>query len=158
MSSCRAIFDIEEAAARMAPDSPLYVVPNEKPFAILDSKGHVICPGCSRGSMVKLGKGKNKKVELTLLVHPEWLAGSPRANPNGAPYGGSPQDDAASTTDWNLERARHIRLLEVRGPLPEMVTCPETKVTFATGKDRWHGSQTAYVHVRILWHAARRND
>jgi putative DNA methylase len=134
-NSCSATFDIEEVEARMAPDHPLYVAPSEKPYSILDSKGHVICPACSCVSIVKLGKGKNKKVELTLLVHPEWLAGSPRVNSNGEAFGGSPQDNAASTNIWNLERARHIRLLEVRGALPEMVTCPETKFTFSTGKE-----------------------
>src|SRR5262249_49183273 len=86
-------------------------------------------------AMVKLGKGKNKKVELSLLVHPEWLAGSPKSDPNGRPYGGSAQDDSASTARWNSERAEKIRLLEVRGPLPESVTCPQTHVTFSTGKD-----------------------
>ena len=29
----------------------------------------------------KLGKGRTKKVEMTLLVHPQWLAGSPSFAP-----------------------------------------------------------------------------
>ena len=37
----------------------------------------------------------------------------------------------AATTRWDNERASKIRLLEVRGALPEEVTCPETKVIFA---------------------------
>ena len=133
--SCSERFDIEEAEARMAPDVPLYVAPDEKPYSILDPKGRVICPHCGHTEMVKLDKGKNKKVELSLLVHPEWLAGSPKTAPDGTDFGGAPQDDAASTRAWNTERARHIRLLEVRGKLPETVTCPETKVTFPTGKE-----------------------
>jgi putative DNA methylase len=84
---------------------------------------------------VKLDKGKNKKVESTLLVHPQWLAGSPKFNPSGMLLGGSAQDDAASTTIWNEERLKTLRLLEVRGTLPETVTCPETGATFHTGKD-----------------------
>src|SRR5690606_26447715 len=79
---------------------------------------------------IKLGKGKNKKVELSLLVHLQWLAGSPKHDEDGLPYGGSAQDDAESTIRWNQERASKLRLLEVRGELPEEVTCPETKVTF----------------------------
>ncbi|MEY9722099.1 putative DNA methylase [Sinorhizobium fredii] len=134
-ASCGAKFDIENAEARMAPDVPLYVTPDEKPYSVLDPKGRVTCPTCGHNSLVKLGKGKNKRVELSLLVHPEWLAGTPKHDPQGNLYGGSPQDDCTSTIAWNTERARHIRLLEVRGILTELVTCPETKVTFATGKE-----------------------
>lgn len=147
-SKCGGEFHVEEDAARMAPDSPLYVAPSEHPFSVLDRKKGVICPHCghtaaaairtkdglviegARGQ-IKLGKGKNKKVELSLLVHPQWLAGSPKQDANGQPYGGSAQDDVAATTRWDSERASKIRLLEVRGALPEEVTCPETKITFA---------------------------
>jgi len=133
--SCNERFEIEDAEARMAPDVPLYVAPDEKPYSTLDPKGRVICPHCGHTEMVKLDKGKNKKVELTLLVHPEWLAGSPKTAPDGSEFGGAPQDDAESTRNWNSERASHIRLLEVRGKLPDTVTCPETKVAFPTGKE-----------------------
>ncbi|WP_114217149.1 DUF1156 domain-containing protein [Ochrobactrum sp. 3-3] len=134
-ASCGTVFDIEDSEARMAPDVPLYVAPDEKPYSILDPKGRVTCPSCGHTSMVKLGKAKNKKVELSLLVHPEWLAGSPRADASGRPYGGSPHDDAESTARWDMERAAKLWLLEVRGALPEEVRCPETSVTFRTGSD-----------------------
>ena len=150
--SCEIAFDIEAAAARMAPDVPLYVAPDEPAYAVLSNDGYVTCPSCQHAyaahihpttglhiesgrGQLRLGKGKNKKVELSLLVHPEWLAGSPRADSNGVEYGGSPQDDAASTAAWNAERASHIRLLEVRGALPDAVVCPETNVTIQTGKE-----------------------
>jgi len=129
---CDGEFHVEEDAARMAPDVPLYVAPTEHPFSVLDRKKGVICPHCGHTAMVNLGKGKNKKVELSLLVHPQWLAGSPKQDANGQPYGGTVQDDAASSARWNQKRASQIRLLEVRGELPEEVTCPETKVTFKT--------------------------
>lgn len=128
---CGGEFHVEEDAARMAPDAPLYVAPSEHPFSVLDRRKGVICPHCGHTAMVNLGKGKNKKVELSLLVHPQWLAGSPKQDAEGQPYGGSAQDDVAATTRWDSERASKIRLLEVRGALPEEVTCPETKVTFA---------------------------
>lgn len=131
---CGGEFHVEEDAARMAPDAPLYVAPSEYPFSVLDRKKGVICPHCGHSAMVNLGKGKNKKVELSLLVHPEWLAGSPKQDEEGQPYGGSAQDDVAATTRWDSERASKIRLLEVRGTLPEEVTCPETKMTFAPEK------------------------
>ncbi len=129
---CGGEFHVEEDAARMAPDVPLYVAPSEYPFSILDRKKGVICPHCGHTALVNLGKGQNKKVELSLLVHPQWLAGSPRQDANGLSYGGSAQDDVAATTRWDQERAAKIRLLEVRGALPEEVTCPETKLNFKT--------------------------
>lgn len=131
-SKCGGDFHVEENAARMAPDVPLYVAPGEYPYSTLDPKRGVLCPHCGHTEMVKLGKGKNKKVELSLLVHPQWLAGSAKQDADGLPFGGSAQDDAASTARWNQERASKIRLLEVRGVLPDEVTCPETKVTFKT--------------------------
>nr|WP_294509797.1 DUF1156 domain-containing protein [uncultured Rhodopila sp.] len=133
-SACGRTFHIEETNARMAPDVPLYVAPDEHLYSILDSKGRVSCPHCGHSAMVKLGRGKNKTVELTLLVHPEWLAGSQKDDLEGRPFGGSPQDGPHTTSAWNTERAKHIRLLEVRGKLPETVICPETKVSFSTGK------------------------
>jgi len=128
---CSGEFHVEEEAARMAPAAPQYVTPSEHPFSVLDRRKGVICPHCGHTAIVNLGKGKNKKVELSLLVHPQWLAGSPKQDAHGQPYGGSAQDDVAATTRWDSERASKIRLLEVRGALPDEVTCPETKVTFA---------------------------
>jgi adenine-specific DNA methylase len=133
---CNGEFHVEEDSARMAPDSPLYVAPSEPPFSVLDRRKGVICPHCGHAEMVNLGKGKNKKVELSLLVHPQWLAGSPKQDSEGRPYGGSTQDDVAATTRWDGERASKMRLLEVRGSLPEEVTCPETGVTFRTDESQ----------------------
>lgn len=131
---CGEAFDVEEEAARMAPDAPLYVAPSEAPYSVLDRRKGVICPHCGHTALVNLGKGKNKKVELSLLVHPQWLAGEAKQDANGQPYGGSAQDDVAATTRWDAARAAKIRLLEVRGALPDEVTDPETGVTFAPEK------------------------
>lgn len=128
---CGEAFDVEEEAARMAPDAPLYVAPSEPPYSVLDRKKGVICPHCGHTAMVNLGKGKNKKVELSLLVHPQWLAGEAKQDSNGQPYGGSAQDDVVATTRWDAARAAKIRLLEVRGALPNEVIDPETGVSFA---------------------------
>ncbi len=131
-SKCGGEFHVEDDAARMAPDVPLYVAPDEHPFSVLDRKKGVICPQCGHTEMVNLGKPNkpNKKVDLSLLVHPQWLAGSPKQDTNGQPYGGSAQDDVAASTRWDSERASKVRLLEVRGTLPMEVSCPETKVSF----------------------------
>lgn len=131
---CGTYFHVEEDAARMAPDVPLYVVPDETPYSVLDSKKRVACPNCGHTEMVKLGKGKNKKVQLSLLVHPQWLAGEAKQDGSGQPYGGSAQDDVSATTRWDAARASKIRLLEVRGTLPDEVTDPQTGITFAPEK------------------------
>ena len=127
---CDGKFHVEENEARMAPDMPLYVAPSEYPFSVLDRKKGIACPHCGHTALVNLGKGKNKKVGLSLLVHPQWLAGSPKQDANGLPYGGSAQDNVAATARWDQERAATIRLLEVRGTLPGEVTCPETQISF----------------------------
>lgn len=132
---CGLAFHIEDVSARMAPDVPLFVVPEEYPFSVINPRRGVVCPRCDHADFVKLGKGKSKKVEMSLLVHPCWLRGSPKSDPNGLPFGGSVQDDASSTGRWDRERASKLRHLEVRGSLPNEVTCPVTKVTFKTGQD-----------------------
>ena len=129
---CGSDFHVEENNARMAPDVPLFVTPDEYPFSTLDSKRGVVCPHCGHASMVKLGKGKNKKVEMTLLVHPQWLTGSPKADSSGEAFGGSVHDTTEATARWDAARAAKIRLLEVRGKLPNEVLCPETKVLIRT--------------------------
>src|SRR3569623_1586674 len=131
---CGEAFDVEEEAARMAPDAPFYVASTEPPYSVLDRKKGVICPHCGHTAMVNLDSGKNKKVELSLLVHPLWLAGEAKQDATGTPYGGSAQDDVAATTRWDAARAAKIRLLEVRGVLPDEVTDPETGITFAPEK------------------------
>jgi len=128
--SCGGKFHVEAHAARMAPDVPIYVAPSEYPFTVYEPGKGIVCPHCGHAEHVNLTKGKNKKIQLTLLVHPEWLAGSPKQDADGCPYGGAAQDDAESTARWNHERASKIRLLEVRGILPHEVTCPDTGITF----------------------------
>lgn len=131
-AKCGGEFHVEENAARMAPDVPLYTAPSEYPFSVLDRRKGVRCPHCDHTALVNLGKGKNKKVDSTLLAHPQWLAGSPKQDSSGQRFGGSAQDDALSSARWDQERASKIRLLEVRGALPQEVTCPATGVTFST--------------------------
>ena len=132
---CQNRFDVEENLTRLAPDVPQVVSETELPFSVLDQKKGVTCPFCSKTEMVKLGKGANKKVDLTLLVHPQWLAGAAKADKNSNSFGGSAQDDAVSSSRWHFERSRTSNLLEVRGKLPSIIICPTTGVTIKTGKD-----------------------
>lgn len=140
--ACGGEYDLEEREARMAPAVPLVVAETERPFTIFHEKiefgcdGSAVCPNCGKESTVtQRGKPKKKKVELTLLVHPEWLRGEPGHDAAGRKYGGSSDDLAEDTIRWNQARAAKCRLLEVRGKLLNEVTCPETGVTFKTGKD-----------------------
>ena len=137
---CKKSFDVERHAARMAPDSPQFVAPDETPFAVMDNEGRFTCPHCGKtrqdakalaeNASPELGKAKNKKVGLTLLVHPQWLEGCPKCDEQGREYGGSATDSVEATIRWNNARASKLRLLEVRGALPDEVTCPETKASF----------------------------
>lgn len=134
--SCRKVFDVEERGARMAPGVPLVVADTEKPYAILEEGGRITCPVCGHRSRPALDykQSKNKKIELSLLVHPQWLAGSPRFGPDGREFGGSATDTPDATSAWNRERARRMRLVEVRGSLPDHVICPDTGATFSTSR------------------------
>ena len=132
----------ESRSRPLSPDVPLFVAPDEKAFAVMDSDGRFTCPHCGKSrqdakafaenNSPELGKAKNKKVELTLLIHPQWLEGCPKHDEEGHEYGGSATDSVAATIRWNNARSVKLRLLEVRGTLPDQVTCPETGVTFRT--------------------------
>ncbi|MFZ3214762.1 MAG: hypothetical protein WA192_01770 [Candidatus Acidiferrales bacterium] len=140
--TCRKSFDVERHSVRMAPDVPLFVAPHEKPFSVMDGHGKYVCPNCrtakqdekayATGISSTLGKAKGKKVEMTLLIHPQWLEGCPKYDDQGREYGGSATDSVEATIRWNNARQATLRLLEVRGELPEQVTCPVTGVTFYT--------------------------
>lgn len=57
--TCGERFDVEEKAARMAPDVPLVMAETEARFSVLDPRKGVTCPFCGTCEMVKLGKGTN---------------------------------------------------------------------------------------------------
>jgi SAM-dependent methyltransferase len=142
---CDGKFDIERFAARMAPDSPLAVATTERPFVVLDERGGYACPHCEKaftdrvarltGTSIALGgKAGKKKIALTLLMHPQWLAGCGAIDSDGNSLGGSATDDAESTSRWYRKRSKNLRMLEFRGTLSDVVTCPETGVKFHTDR------------------------
>jgi hypothetical protein len=142
---CQQTFDLEQQEARMAPDAPLVVAATEKPYAIMDREGHYQCPHCqhpytdlqaaTKNESIYLPKRlrKNKTIDITLLVHPDWLKGAPSKDDQGV-LGGSATSDSQATRRWNSLRAKKLRLVEVRGDLPTKITCPETGVIFSTSK------------------------
>jgi adenine-specific DNA methylase len=141
--ACGKAFDLEQQETRMAPDVPLVVADSEPPFAVMDSDGHYVCPHCqhhyhdlqaaTKGESIQLPKKlrKNKKIDMTLLVHLDWLQGAAGHDALGV-LGGSATSECDATMRWNLLRAKTLRLVEVRGDLPAEITCPETGVTFST--------------------------
>lgn len=141
-SHCGEQYDLEERDARMAPAVSLVVADTERPFAVASLNQYsgepesADCPCCGKTETFgKLGKGRRKKAELSLLVHPHWLEGEASRDEQGRPYGGSADDSVEATVRWNQARARKCRLIEVRGKLPESVTCPDTGSVILTGKD-----------------------
>jgi putative DNA methylase len=143
--SCGEVFDLEQKEARIAPLALYVIADTEKPFAVMDSNGHFTCPHCkshfqdekaaSEGQSSSLGKSKNKKVELTLLIHPDWLKGASGSNSSREPFGGSVSDSTETTLAWNVERARTLNHIEIRGKLPDWIELPGSEKRIATGKD-----------------------
>ncbi|MCM8857685.1 MAG: DUF1156 domain-containing protein [Candidatus Thiodiazotropha sp.] len=139
---CGCNYDLEERYARMAPGVSLVVADTERPFAVASLNEYdgtpesAECPCCGKTENYSiLGKGKRKKVDLSLLVHPEWLQGEASHDEQGLPYGGSADDPVEETIRWNQARAEKGQLIEVRGKLPDEITCPDTGVLIRTGKD-----------------------
>jgi len=142
--SCQKEFDIERHEARMAPDASFVVALDEKPFSIMDKDGYYVCPHCHhrhhdpvaaiKDDSLQLPRKlkKNKKISLSLLVHPGWLKGAPGTDTQGRELGGTVTSELNSTKRWNEIRMSTLRLVEVRGVLPGEVTCPKTGVTFST--------------------------
>ena len=115
-TKCGETFDIERHEARMAPAALFVLADEEKPYVVMTDKGEYACPHCGhkyhdeaaawKCESSSLGKAKNKSVDLTLLIHPDWLKGSPGHATDGNPFGGSVADTAEPTAAWNAERAK----------------------------------------------------
>ena len=141
---CGEEYDLEERDARMAPGVPLVVANTERPYAVSclkpgpngDVPESAACPHCGGAEVFGiLTKPTRKKVELSLLVHPDWLRGEACVDTDGKPYGGCANDDIESTIRWNQVRAEACKLIEVRGTLPNTIVCPGTGDVIQTGKD-----------------------
>ncbi len=140
---CHQTFDIETSDARMAPDIPLVVTETEKPFSVIDSSGRYTCPHCHqeyidesaglKGNSIQLPSKnkKNKKIALSLVIHPNWLKGAPGKD-GKLEYGGTNASDCVSTIQWHDIRSSSLKLIEVRGELPSQIICPDTGISIDT--------------------------
>ena len=137
--SCDGVFDIERHEARMAPEASFVLGDNEPPYAVMDDDGSYQCPHCGEGHRDEVAaiKGessrllkkarKNKKINLSLFVGPEWMKGAPGEDEHGI-LGGDAKSDSESTNRWNKLRASALRLIEVRGDVGDEFVCPDTGV------------------------------
>jgi len=137
---CGEHYDLEEREARMAPSAELVVVETEKPYAIAklnygDKPESAKCPHCGvEERLGALGKPGKKKIDLSLLVHPDWLKGGSSKDDAGQAYGGSADDSVEATIRWNAARAATCKLVEVRGTLPAEITLDDNS-RVQTGKE-----------------------
>lgn len=133
---CSRTFDVEEKQCRMAPDVPLVIgEPEEKFVVIKDNNFRITCPHCYKTQLINFGKRLQKSVTLRLFLHPQWIKGLARQRLDDELE--KELKNIAKTTQksipWITDRATTIRLVEVRGKLPDKVKCPETGVEFYTG-------------------------
>ncbi len=131
--ACKEHFDIEAGEVRMAPDEPLVITDEETCFTTLKSNGSFDCPHCGKNqySAAINGKGKNKKVSLTLLIHPDWMKGAPDKDDKGE-LGGTVTSTVEETKRWNELRQTSLKLIEVRGKLSDAITLPDTGEVMST--------------------------
>lgn len=73
---------------------------------------HVSCKASERKK--KAFNIKKKKVQLWLLVSPEWVKGVSGKDENGKEYGGYAGADPAITANWNNKRLENLALIEIR--------------------------------------------
>lgn len=142
---CGTAFDVEESEARLAPNIPLYVAPDEKPYSIFDSKKGAICPCCGDVTLSNMGKSEKKKIYLSVYIDPSWLEGSSNVDSDGLALGGSAGDSSDATAAWNAIRAKSVNLIEVRGATPESIEIAYTGKTLATGKEGGTAKPGAFI-------------
>ncbi|MGE4478655.1 MAG: DUF1156 domain-containing protein [Deferribacterales bacterium] len=130
---CHNSFDIEAGEVRMAPDELLIIADDNDIFTTLDSKGIYFCPHCGKKQMKNLEhvKSKNKKVSLSLLIHPDWMKGAPGSDDQGE-LGGTVTSTVEETKRWNELRQSTLKLIEVRGKLPDEITLPVSGEVMST--------------------------
>jgi len=131
--SCNGQFDIEAGEVRMAPDELLVIEDSEKSFTTLKSNGLFNCPHCgkSQACAANNGKTQNKKVTLSLLIHPDWMKGAPGKDDHGE-LGGTVTSTIEDTKRWSELRQHSLKLIEVRGKLSDEITLPDTGEVMST--------------------------
>ena len=73
---------------------------------------HASCRASERKK--KAFKIQKKKVQLWLLISPEWAKGADGKDEHGQEYGGYAGAPAADTAAWNKKRLENLSLIEIR--------------------------------------------
>ena len=73
---------------------------------------HTTCKSSDRKK--KAFKIQKKKVQLWLLISPEWVKGVAGSDTNGQEYGGYAGASVESTIAWNNQRGNNLSLIEIR--------------------------------------------
>lgn len=115
----------------------------EQLLEMVDDEPGLCCPECNifaggkvKQELIKQSKArrasdinKNKfgikryRVNMHLLIHPDWLAGTPGMDENGDELGGYAGAPAESTESWFRLQQESLIYIEVRGEnLPEIIT------------------------------------
>jgi hypothetical protein len=108
----------------MAPTAKFVIGKDEKPFAAIDIKnGTSKCPHCNKNltsmwiddQIKRKGKAKSKSASHSLLLPKKWLKGigGPTKEYYGGYFGSSNDQDER----WFADRAKDLRLIEVRGEI-----------------------------------------
>lgn len=161
---CHHSFDLEDRTARLAPGMPIVDI-DERPHAqntapntpVSSPTTTITCPHClsslnnsqltgphslpkhdESSNKRRSKKIKKKKVTLSVLLSYEWLSGQDSTIGQGAKsesLGGRYGDDLASTQRWYEQTNAKNNIFEVRGDLPEVITCPYTKKEMRTNHE-----------------------
>jgi putative DNA methylase len=137
---CGEAFDIEQAEFRMAPDAKLILGADVRPFAAIDVKsGTAKCPHCKKTipaddiNAIQRRKGTpiSREIHHSLLLPKDWLRGLTAKSKEqyGGYHGASPEQDKA----WFRDRSELLKLIEVRGSIPEAYLHSSFKKKAETG-------------------------
>ena len=121
---CNQKIDFEEQEIRMAPGSKMLINEDEKPFITAELKTEYKCPVCKYKIEKPINSfKKSKKINLTVLISPEWLKGSPGIDKEGI-LGGFADAPVYKTVNWLNERLKNLEVIEYRGELPDKIQNP----------------------------------
>jgi len=117
------------------PDSRATADSSAVPDSQATPDSHVTCPACRETQpFVPTTAPSRKTISTSLLIHPSWFEGTPSTDFSAQPLGGRAADDADANARWHHLRSSGIRLLEVRGPVPSELTCPDTDLPIKTAE------------------------
>ena len=123
--SCGEVFDLEYGDFKMAPTAKFIRADSETPFASINFKEEKSnCPHCKKildlewkNKQEKQKEKKSKEVMHSLLLDKEWLKGL--SGDSKDTFGGYYGATEAQDKKWFDERSKELKLIEVRGEIPE---------------------------------------